>query len=117
MHKLERKYARWVKIFHQARSDEAVRKVWQQHLERGEVAGPMWAALTHKVASKETCNQEYGDVHMLSQQIGAGCNSGRTSEFAFSTRLPRMSGIPAAPFSQVSPSHRHLREDSPTTWR
>jgi hypothetical protein len=73
MHKLlERKYVRWVKVFDQAKTDEAVRKLWQTHLERGEVAGPMWAALTHKAASKETGDLIYGDVHMLSHQIGAG---------------------------------------------
>lgn len=73
MHKLlERKHARWVKVFEQAKTDEAVRKLWDEHLARGEVAGPMWAALTHKAASKETRNQIYGDVHMLSHQIGAG---------------------------------------------
>lgn len=73
MHRLlERKYARWVKVFEQAKTDEAVRKLWDEHLARGEVAGPMWAALTHKFASKETRNQIYGDVHMLSHQVGAG---------------------------------------------
>lgn len=73
MHKLlEKKHARWVKAFEQAKSDEAVRALWQEHLERGEVAGPMWAALTHKAASKETSDRVYGDVHMLSHQIGAG---------------------------------------------
>jgi hypothetical protein len=73
MHKLlERKHARWVKVFEQAKTDDAVRKLWDEHLARGEVAGPMWAALTHKSAGKETRNQIYGDVHMLSHQIGAG---------------------------------------------
>lgn len=73
MHKLlEKKYVRWVKAFEQAKSDEAVRTLWQEHLERGEVAGPMWAALTHKAAGKETCDKVYGDVHMLSHQVGAG---------------------------------------------
>lgn len=73
MHKLlERKYARWVKVFDQAKTDEAVRKLWQTHLERGEVAGPMWAALTHKAVSKETGDLIYGDVHMLSHQVGSG---------------------------------------------
>lgn len=73
MHKLlERKYDRWVRVFEQAKTDEAVRKLWQTHLERGDVAGPMWAALTHKIASKETCDLVYGDVHMLSHQVGGG---------------------------------------------
>ena len=73
MHRLlEKKYARWVRIFDAAKTDEAVRKLWIEHLARGEVAGAMWAALTHKVTSKETVSQVHGDVHMLSHQIGGG---------------------------------------------
>lgn len=73
MHKLlEKKFARWVRIFDAAKTDEAVRKLWNEHLARGEVAGPMWAALTHKAASQETCSRIHGDVHMLSHQVGAG---------------------------------------------
>lgn len=73
MHKLlEKKFVRWVKLFDKAKNDEEVRSLWDEHLERGEVAGPMWAALTHKAASKDTCNQIYGDVHMVSHQVGAG---------------------------------------------
>lgn len=73
LHKLlERKYARWVKLFERAKTDEAVRSLWNEHLARGELAGPMWAALTHKCTGKETSVQIYGDVHMLSHQVGAG---------------------------------------------
>ncbi len=73
MHRLlERKYARWVRIFDAAKTDEAVRRLWIEHLARGEVAGAMWAALTHKAVSKKTVSQVHGDVHMLSHQVGAG---------------------------------------------
>lgn len=73
MHKLlERKYERWVNIFDKAKTDEDVRRLWNEHLERGEVAGPMWAALTHKAIGKETSRRIYGEVHMLSHQVGAG---------------------------------------------
>jgi hypothetical protein len=73
MHKLlEQKFAQSIKAFEQAKSDAHVLALWQQHLARGEVAGPMWAALSHKCASEDTRNQVYADVHMLSHQIGAG---------------------------------------------
>lgn len=73
MHKLlERKYSLDLARFNRLRSDAEVLSLWQWHLERGEVAGPMWAVLTHKVASKETRNAVYADVHMLSHQVGAG---------------------------------------------
>jgi len=72
MHKqLDRKFDLHLKRFDKVRTDEAVRALWRAHLDRGEVAGPMWAALTHKVVSPETQNQVYADVHMLSHQVGA----------------------------------------------
>ncbi len=73
MHKLlERKYALTIARFDRAKTDAEVLALWRQHLERGEVAGAMWAALTHKAASRDTRNVVYGDVHMLSHQVGAG---------------------------------------------
>ena len=69
---LDRKFARYLGAFEQAREDAAVAGLWCAHLERGEVAGPMWAALTHRAASAETRNMVYADVHMLSHQVGAG---------------------------------------------
>lgn len=69
---LERKYTLVIKRFERAKTDAEVLTLWQESLERGEVAGAMWAVLTHKAASSETCKQVYGDVHMLSHQIGAG---------------------------------------------
>lgn len=70
--RLERKFARFVNTFNRLKSDAEVRACWQAHLERGEVAGPMWAALTHKAISKETRQSIYADIHMLSHQVGAG---------------------------------------------
>jgi hypothetical protein len=73
MHKLlERKFSLDLARFSRLRTDADVLTQWKWHLERGEVAGPMWAALTHKVASKATRDAVYADVHMLSHQVGAG---------------------------------------------
>lgn len=73
MHQLlERKFSLDLVRFNRLRSDAEVLSLWKWHLERGEVAGPMWAALTHKAASPETRHIIYADVHMLSHQVGAG---------------------------------------------
>lgn len=73
MHKLmDRKFSLYLSRFEQARSDAEVRALWKQHLDRGEVAGALWAAITHKAASVETRNVLHGDLHMLSHQVGAG---------------------------------------------
>ena len=73
MHKrMDRKHALQLTRFDQAKSDAEVRALWRQHLDRGEVAGAMWAAITHKHASSETRQVIYEDIHMLSHQVGAG---------------------------------------------
>lgn len=69
---LDRKYAIHLKRFERAKSDAGVRAMWKEHYAAGEVADPLWAALTHKAASAETRTAVYADVHMLSHQLGAG---------------------------------------------
>ena len=69
---LDRKYQGDLARFERAGSDAEVRALWTEHYEQGEVAGPMWAALTHKAASDATRHAVYADVHMLSHQVGAG---------------------------------------------
>ncbi len=69
---LERKYAAWVKRFAALTTDAQVRESWREHFDRGDVAGAMWAALTHPAASEQTRNCIYADVHMLSHQLVAG---------------------------------------------
>ncbi len=73
MHKrLESKFTPILARFDAVKTDAEVLVLWKQHLERGEVAGALWSALTHKGASRDTRNTVYGDVHMLSHQVGAG---------------------------------------------
>ncbi|HEY6898658.1 MAG TPA: DUF2325 domain-containing protein [Rhodocyclaceae bacterium] len=65
-------YREPLRHFEIARSDAEVLRLWQECLGRGEVAGPLWAAVSHKHASAETRNRLYADIHMLSHQVGAG---------------------------------------------
>jgi hypothetical protein len=69
---LERRHAASIRRFDAARSDGQLRALWQERLAQGEVAGPLWAALTHPAASAETRQLVYADIHMLSHQVGAG---------------------------------------------
>lgn len=69
---LDRKFERYLRRFEKARSPDEVRVLWRQHLEQGEVPGGMWTALACKAADRESRQQVYADVHMLSHQVGAG---------------------------------------------
>lgn len=69
---LDRKHAEHLVRFGRLGSDDEVRAAWREHFEQGEVAGAMWAAITHRHASVTTRQAIYEDVHMLSHQVGAG---------------------------------------------
>ena len=68
----ERKYAGYVARFERMKTADELLSFWKAHFDNGEVAGPMWAALTHRAANEETRHAVYADVHMLSHQVGAG---------------------------------------------
>lgn len=69
---LERKYRAQILRFNQAGSDDEILATWQEHYAQGEVAGALWAAITHPQSSARTQQQVFADVHMLSHQLGAG---------------------------------------------
>lgn len=69
---LDKTYKLWVDRFARLKDDAAVLALWQECLQRGDVAGPLWAVCTHRAASAATRQQAYGDIHMLSHQVGAG---------------------------------------------
>jgi Uncharacterized protein conserved in bacteria (DUF2325) len=69
---LDNKYRYTINHFNQAKSDNDVKVLWKEFYVQGKCAGAMWAALTHKMASEETRQTIYVDMHMLSHQVGAG---------------------------------------------
>lgn len=69
---LDRKYAAAVLRFSRLKTDAAVFAAWKECLTKGDVAGPLWAAYTHRAASAGTRDAIYADIHMLSHQVGAG---------------------------------------------
>jgi hypothetical protein len=68
---LDRKFATAVAQFDHAATAEAVRKLWREARERGEVPGAYWAAMTHPATTPETLRGIFGEVHMLSHLMGA----------------------------------------------
>ena len=69
---LDRLYAAALRDFAALRNAAQLRERWDQCFARGQVAGPLWAALTHKLADAELRQAIYAQVHMLSHQVGAG---------------------------------------------
>jgi hypothetical protein len=69
---LERRYAAALARFAKARGEAAVLALWREALIAGkDIAGALWAAWSHPDLSEEAGKEMYGDIHMLSHQVGA----------------------------------------------
>lgn len=67
---LDRRHEREIERFAQARSPEAVRTLWKASLERGEIPGAYWAAITHPATEWALVQEIFAEVHMLSHLVG-----------------------------------------------
>jgi len=65
---LDRLYQGYIKQFEAAKTDNDVLLLWQEYFSTGKVAGPMWAALTHKRISNENREQIHDRIHMHMHQ-------------------------------------------------
>lgn len=69
---LDRKFRLCLLAFDKAHTDAEVMTLWREHLARGEVAGALWAAVTHRAISAASEQEVFTEIHMLSHQLGAG---------------------------------------------
>jgi Uncharacterized protein conserved in bacteria (DUF2325) len=68
---LDKRHEAAIRRFAKAESTTQLRALWTQALDQGEIAGPYWALLTHPTADAKLVQDVFGDVHMLSHQVGA----------------------------------------------
>jgi peptidoglycan hydrolase CwlO-like protein len=68
---LETRCALAVQRFRAAKTGETVVALWQEAVQRGDIAAPFWAALTHPRCDAALTERLYRDVHMLQHQAGA----------------------------------------------
>ena len=72
LHKtLDRRYRVSINQFAKAKSSEEVRAIWKEAMERGEIPGAYWAALSHPATNEVLRREIFADVHMLSHLVGA----------------------------------------------
>lgn len=89
---LERRYAAMVTRFAPAHDGAALLALWHEASASGEVAGALWAALTHPACDEATDKEIYGDIHMLSHQLGAGLRADLKRMAALDAELVRVAG-------------------------
>ncbi|WP_341675919.1 DUF2325 domain-containing protein [Niveibacterium sp. SC-1] len=68
---LDRRYALAVTAFAKAKSTEALAAMWADALQGADVAGALWAVLTHARCDTVLCERVSRDIHMLQHQLGA----------------------------------------------
>lgn len=69
---LDKKFAGHIKRASRCKSNAELASFWKEALESGGVPGAFWAIVTHPRCDAVLRTQVYGEVHMLSHQIGAG---------------------------------------------
>lgn len=67
---LDRRHEREIERFAEARTADAVQALWKASVERGEIPGAYWAAITHPATDWALVQDVFGEVHMLSHLVG-----------------------------------------------
>jgi len=68
---LDRRYARKLQTYRAAKTTLAVAELWAAAVREGDVAGDLWAALTHPRCDELLQEALCRDIHMLQHQAGA----------------------------------------------
>jgi len=72
LHKaLDRRHRISINHFNRAKTTQAVRAAWKEAVQRGEIPGAYWAALTHPATGDGLVREIFAEVHMLSHLVGA----------------------------------------------
>lgn len=82
---LDKRHEGHIKRFAKAKTAEEVRALWLAALERGDIPGAYWAALSHPATDQAVVSEVFGEVHMLSHLVG-------TSNRADIVRLRQLEG-------------------------
>lgn len=69
--KLDRKYAAKLRRYGSCKDDDAIRTLWVEDREHGDIPGPFWAVISHAHTSTRLRTEVFGEVHMLSHLVGS----------------------------------------------
>lgn len=72
LHKmLDRKHAAMISRAGKVEGEEALTAFWGEMLAKGDVSAACWAVMSHPDSSDALRNAVFGEIHMLSHQVGA----------------------------------------------
>ncbi len=76
LHKiLDRKHATAIRRLSQDQSADQVMDAWKAALAAGDVAGSCWAVMSHPATTEEMRVDLFGQIHMLSHQVGSSARA------------------------------------------
>lgn len=68
---LEHKHTVAIRKFRSAESTDALAELWKSGWQAGDVAGSLWAVISHPRADSNLIHEVFGEVHMMSHLAGA----------------------------------------------
>jgi hypothetical protein len=68
---LDERYAVAVRLAARAKTTEALAELWREAMAGGDIAGALWATLTHPRCDASLSEHVLHEVHMLQHQVGA----------------------------------------------
>jgi hypothetical protein len=72
---LDRKHAAAINRAKPLAGEEALAALWEESLAKGEVASACWSLMSHPDCSDSLRSRIFGDIHMLSHQVGAAARA------------------------------------------
>lgn len=88
---LDKKYRRDVRAFFRVTDPEALRRLWRERADAGDIPGAFWALMSHPTAPDALLRDVYGEVHMLSHRVGAANRADLTRLAALEEKLVDLS--------------------------
>lgn len=100
---LDQRHGTSIKQFAKAEDDDALSRLWDDAVKRGDIPGAYWAVLSHPLATDTLMRKAFGDMHMLSHMIGA-------ANRADIRRLRQLEEENAALSARLEAQQRQLRD-------
>ena len=82
---LDKRHESSIKRLPRNADEEELRAIWRDCFDRGDIAGPYWALMSHPASPARLLRDIFGEVHMLSHLVG----SASRLDLARLTRLER----------------------------
>ncbi|MFA9462371.1 DUF2325 domain-containing protein [Thiohalorhabdus sp. Cl-TMA] len=116
---MDRKFRGALRRFNALQDENSLREQWNEEWQEGRIAGAFWALATHPATTRKLADEIYGEVHMLSHQVGAGNRADRRRLAELEDSCERLTERLQGAMSQANRHHREKQEalEEVQSWR